>query len=150
MRKVILLGLVLTVALSGCSATTTSANGPSTFKTTGSISVPSGADPRYVGTPCSGFRGVDDQPIAGNYSDIKTGAQVVVKDGSGKTIALSTLDAGTLAQASGSATLVCRSSFALKGLPNAKFYSIHIGNSTRSDVQFTESEMKAGPAISLG
>ena len=112
--------------------------------------MPSGAwDSRYTGTACDGFRGLSDRKIEGNYDDVAPGAQVVVKDESGKTIAVTTLDAGTIAQSSAGDTMVCRSTFALKGLPVADFYSIHIGDSTRSDAQFTKSDMRAGPQIDL-
>lgn len=151
MRKMVLLGLAAALALSGCSATPKSEAKSPTFDTTGSVSVPSGAwDSRYAGQPCDGFRGISDRPIDGNYDDIGPGTQVVVKNESGKTISVTMLDAGTITEPGTGTTLVCTSSFTLTGLPDSKFYSIHVGGPMRSDVQFTKSEMKAGPAMSAG
>jgi hypothetical protein len=111
------------------------------------VTVPSGADARYEGQPCDDFRGVSDRPVEG-FDDLATGAQVVVKDASGTVIATSELESGVLVAAGDS--LGCEYSFTLTDLPDGSFYGIHVGDSTRSDVQFGKAEMQAGPTISLG
>lgn len=150
MRKI---GFVLlafaSLGLAACSSTAVSDAPSGLFDTSGSISVPSGADSRYEGQPCDSFRGVDDRPVEGNFDAIVSGAQVVVTDESGKTIGVSTLKAGELVMGESGATLDCRFPFELSDLPDAEFYGIQVGGSA-GDVQFTKSAMEAGPTISLG
>ena len=145
---VLALALALALALSGCAATP---KAELAFDATGAITVPSGAwDSRYVGSACDGFRGIVDRPIGGDYSDIATGVQVVVKNEAGKTIAVGKLDVGNITDPRELHKMTCTSSFTLTGLLAAKFYSVHVGNSSREDVQFSKAEMKAGPSITLG
>ena len=146
MQKLGAVALALVLALSGC-ASASSAGDSGFFEATGTVSVPSGADARYLNQPCDSFRGVSDRPVGGNFDDVTKGAQVVVKDESGTTIGVTALEAGTLT-ADGE-SLACSYPFSVAGLPDAEFYAVHVGGSNRQDLQFTKSEMVAGPAIAL-
>jgi hypothetical protein len=144
------IGLVVIVGLSGCAASSSATPaGPKTFDATGSVSVPTGADSRYVGEPCDQFRGVDDRKLQGNYDDVKAGGQVVVKDSAGKTVALGKLDAGKLVQVGATKNVACRYPFKVTGIPGGKFFAIHVGNSSRDDASFTEAQLKAGADVSI-
>lgn len=130
------------LALAGCSTSAAAKPAPAkpkTFSSKGSITVPNGdySAPGNDGSFCGGMPG---------YGDIVGGAQVVVKDESGKTLAVAPLEAGVTDSTSG-VVIKCRYDFELKGLPNAKFYSVHVGNQARGDVQFSKSDMKSGPAL---
>lgn len=149
MRKIgFILLAVTSLALPACSSTVES-DASGSLDTSGSISVPTGADSRYEGQPCDSFRGVSDRPVEGNFDHIEAGAQVVVTDASGTTIGVSTLQAGELVMAKSGDALDCVFPFALNDLPDGEFYGIEVGG-TGGVVQFTKSEMKAGPTISLG
>lgn len=151
MKRLLIVLMIATLALTGCSAPTDSA--AEAVDVTGTVTVPSGAEKRYEGTECDGFRGISDAEVVG-FDDISTGGQVVVKDESGTIIATGTLASGTLVRSSSWSEqsirgLACEYSFTLSGLPDASFYGIHVGDSTRGDVQFSRDEMRAGPSISL-
>lgn len=141
MRGIVIVGL-LVLTLSGCATAT-----PSTFSTTGAITVPSGADERYDGQPCDSFRGVSDKKLSQDFSDIAAGAQVIVKDESGATVAISTLEPGTLVKDPSGEGLSCKLSFQLTEVPDADFYAIHVGSASRPDAQFTKADMQAGPIV---
>ena len=150
MRKFAFVLLAITsLALTACSSTAESDASSESLDTSGSISVPTGADSRYEGQPCDSFRGVSDRPVEGNFDHIVAGAQVVVTDASGTTIGVSTLQAGELVMAKSGDALDCLFPFDLSDLPDAEFYGVEVGG-TGGGVQFTKSEMQAGPSISLG
>lgn len=138
------------VGLTSCAAASPAKPAvPKTFDATGSVSVPSGADSRYVDQPCDQFRGVDDRKLQGNYDDVQAGGQVVVKNSAGKTVALAKLEAGKLVQVGSTKNVACRYPFKVTGIPAGKFFAIHVGNSSRDDASFTEAQMKAGADVSI-
>ncbi len=140
-RLALLTTVPLVLALSACAPS-------GWFDAVGSVTVPTGADARYVGLPCDDFRGVDDAPIDGDFSDIGEGTQIVIEDQSGETIALGALEAGTLVDGGGD-TLLCSYPFTLTKVPETAFYSILVGDGSRGGVQFTQEQMQNGPAIAL-
>lgn len=141
------LALVLGFAVAGCAAAEEPMATATAFDVTGAVVVPSGADERYVGTPCDGFRGVSDRKLEDSYDDIAAGSQVVVSDESGKKVGVTTLDEGLIDQLDDGKTMVCRSEFNLGDLPEHDLYSIQVGNSSRTDMTFTLEQMKSGPEI---
>lgn len=153
MKRTLLVAIATAFLLTGCASTASEASSQS-FDATGTVTVPSGAHKQYEGDACDGFRGISDADIEG-FDDIATGAQVVVKDASGTVIATSELQGGVLVRgASWSENsirgMACSYSFTLTDLPDGSFYGIHVGDSTRSDVQFSKAEMQAGPTLSFG
>lgn len=80
----------------------------------------------------------------GGYSDITSGATVVVADAAGKTLALGDLLVSKLADSS-----TCIFGFTVDGVPaGKKFYGIEVSH--RGFVQFSEAQLKGAPALSLG
>lgn len=143
MNRLTLLLVAASLTLTGCA---TSTDTPAElFDVAGTVTAPSGAQVEYVGLACDMFRGMDDNPVEGNYDDITTGAQVTAVDENGTTVAVGKLGDGVLEE-SGEA-LVCSYGFTLTELPDTSFYGIRVGGSTRGDVQFTKAEMQSGPSI---
>lgn len=82
----------------------------------------------------------------GGYSDLGDGAQVTVKDGAGKVLAVGSLETGT-----GSTKLVdydsymstyagyCSHNFTISTVPDAAFYNVEIGH--RGGLNYSKAEM---------
>jgi hypothetical protein len=79
----------------------------------------------------------------GGYDDMSADAQVTIYDGSGKTIAVTQLDAGT----DTGGTTSCLFDFEVK-VPHSTYYAIEVSH--RGKVTFTEAEMRNRPALTLG
>ncbi|GAA4155983.1 hypothetical protein GCM10022286_05710 [Gryllotalpicola daejeonensis] len=84
---------------------------------------------------------------APGYTDISSGAQVVVKNEHGSVILTSTLGDGAYM---GSDLGHCKFSFALDDLPLAKIYQIHVGNSFRGVIDYTPDQIEANPNFAIG
>ena len=97
-------------------------------------------DGEDAGASCHGQSG---------YDDIDEGAQVVIKDGDSKRIAVGSLGAGTLMTSITDAeTPRCEFTFKVKDVPDkGSIYTIAIGN--RDDYTFKKSEASS-LALSLG
>jgi hypothetical protein len=107
--------------------------GTDNFNVYGSLQLNGSDGISHSGTVCQGTDG---------YDDIQVGAEVVVSDDSGKTLAIGDLTTSTY---DGS----CSFTFAVKGVPTGKkFYGVEVTH--RGDVQFTEQQLKAGPTLTLG
>jgi len=89
---------------------------------------------RFSGTSCEG---------SGGFSDIHTGAQVTVTDQSGKTVGISELQQGSYAAGNN-----CAFPFQVKVPSGLKFYGVAVTH--RGTVQYSETQMRSGPALSLG
>ncbi len=151
MKKALIVVAVTATLLSGCS--TAAEPGAASIGSSGTVTVPSGAHKQYEGTDCEGFRGISDAKVDG-FKDISAGTQVVVTDASGTVVGTSTLGGGTLIRASDWSEqsirgLACSYTFTFTDLPDGTFYGIHVGDSTRGDVQFSKAEMQAGPTITI-
>lgn len=142
-------------ALTACAATPAAKPTPTPkpFSATGTISVPmdiSASLPLQNGKPTIGNPCIPK----GGYSDIDGGAQVIVSDGSGETVAVGELDEGGLQNGpSGSAFYqsVCEYPFTVDDVPaRVKFYSVHIGNTNRGEQTYTAAQLKSGIALTLG
>jgi hypothetical protein len=77
------------------------------------------------------------------YSDIGPGAQVVISDPSGKTLAYADLGDGSSQQ------LTCTFSFTVPKVPSGK-QSYGVTISHRGTLHYTEAELKAGVALTIG
>jgi len=82
----------------------------------------------------------------GGYDDLAPGAQVVLTDASNRTLAIGSVGYGT-GSVLGDKT--CTLPFEVDKVPaGKKFYGLQIGH--RSAVQYTEAEIKDGPALTIG
>lgn len=94
------------------------------------MSVPWDANPERVGKPCV---------AGGGYADIN-GAQVVVTDPAGKTIATSQLpSSGILRDANG---FMCEFAFSVDVPGGHDFYGIEVSH--RGRLQYSEGQLKSG------
>ncbi|MBF4613731.1 hypothetical protein [Curtobacterium sp. VKM Ac-1376] len=99
-----------------------------------------------VGNPCV--------PQAG-YDDIAAGAQVVISDTDGETLAVGELRDGYLQDGPGGSAFfqsVCEYPFIVSRIPQGeKFYAVHIGNTNRGERNYTQAQLEAGEiALSIG
>jgi hypothetical protein len=132
--------LAAVLALAGCSGTPAAkpTPTPTAFTAEGSVSV-------------QGFSetGSDDELCVAleNYDDIAFGAQVVISDAAGKTVALGTLESGSFEDAGNQ----CVFPFNIPDVPlGEKFYGVHVGNDNRGVVQYTRTDLETGATISIG
>jgi hypothetical protein len=145
---------LVALALAGCAvdgqigASPTPA--PEPFATSGTISVP-------MDFAAMLQRADADNPppciAKAGYSDIVGGAQVIVANGSGETVAVGALDDGVIAdnQSSTGDAKVCEFSFTASDIPpGSKFYSVHIGNTNRGEQTYTAAQLRDGIALSIG
>lgn len=80
----------------------------------------------------------------GGYSDIAEGTSVTITDGSDRTIALTHLEKGIYIDG----VPGCMFGFQVKVPANLNFYGIQVSH--RGNVQFSKSDMKSGPGVTLG
>lgn len=92
---------------------------------TGDLSLSVASD-LAVGATCDG---------SGGYSDIAGGTQVVLEDGSGSTLATTTLSDGAYDGTS------CVFHFDLLNVPKKAFYALRMGNASRGDQRYSYSDM---------
>jgi len=119
---------------------------PATFDVTGAMSVVpdyerlwqeagGGFEAKVDGRPCHGAAGL---------SDISVGAQVTVRNGDDKVIAIGQLGDGvarTVDRTSKSGAAICSFSLAVSGVPEgSSFYSVEVAH--RGPVQFTSAAMR--------
>jgi hypothetical protein len=79
----------------------------------------------------------------GGYTDIKTGAQVVIKDAAGKVLATTTLGVGT-----GTGSAACTFPFHADVPAGSDFYGVELGR--RGVVQFTAGQLAEGVHLTIG
>lgn len=94
---------------------------------------------------------------ADGYDDIRTGAQVAVRDAAGKVLAIGTLEPGTVAELYGEDALPallgyaskCNFEFTVKGVPDGQqIYSVEVAH--RGAVQYQRAQLDAVLALTLG
>ena len=74
----------------------------------------------------------------GGYSDIQSGLKVVVKNGSGRILGISSLGSD---QYSGKYSgVVCEFPFEVTDLPSSKFYSVEVGR--RGSMEYTKEQLE--------
>lgn len=119
--------------------TATSTEPASSFAVYGSLEM-SIADTTYdsTGRTCAGD---------GGYDDIRAGAQVVVTDADGGTVALGELSQGRMDGSAPYAT--CQWRFTVADVPaGAGFYGVEVTH--RGEMTFTEQELRSPISLSLG
>lgn len=90
-----------------------------------------------------GLAGFCDRGMVG-YEDITEGAQVVIADSSGKTLAIGSLEGGRRV-----ASTACSFTFTIKGVPDGEaFYGISVAH--RGAVQFTRADLDKPIRLSVG
>lgn len=78
---------------------------------------------------------------SGGYSDIAGGGKVTVRSGGGKILALGQIKTGQPGSSTaGGYYVVCHLTFKVKKVPDAKFYSVEIGN--RDPLNYSLADMK--------
>lgn len=143
------LSVVAIALVSACSsaapnddASPSGASSQSGITATGFIAVRSkglDAEERFDGGPCTALSG---------YEDIAQGADVVVRDSEGKTVALGALRGGSLTGVE-QVDIFCRFGFAIPDIPAGQgFYTFEVGN--REPKQLTESELGSPLMLQLG
>lgn len=160
-------GVIAGVALVGCaagatevdavasttpSATVVASPTPDAFTANGTISLPidepatqaltgGGA---YIGGPCG---------VAAGYSDIRTGADVVISDAAGVKIAVGHLEAGTAEQGPTDAVADgrCIFTFHVSDVPGTSaLYSVHVGNTFRGEATYNKHDLYQGVTLAIG
>lgn len=86
----------------------------------------------------------------GGYDDVRSGAQVVITDPAGKTVALGKLDQGVLdGTVPGRTADLCKFTFAVTGVPTGHgFYGVEVAH--RGRVQYPEQQLFAALSLTLG
>jgi hypothetical protein len=111
-------GLALLGVATACGGGSSGPKAPSTFTVTGSL----GVEPLFTLHAVQGGHCVSGD----RFSDVAEGDQIKVVDGSGNTLAIGSLDAGTL-----DSTLItghCTYDFAIPSVPPGKaFYQLVVG-----------------------
>jgi hypothetical protein len=124
-RKPLFIAVVGVVIVVGAIALTLIMRGGSSSHTINGTLTLTDSDFNWsVGKACTG---------SGGYSDISEGADVTVKNESGRIIANATLEAGT------GAAGPCLFPFHVKGVPDAKFYAIEISH--RGELRYSKDEL---------
>jgi len=138
------------VCLTACSASPASSDGQSSLSGVhGSVTVP-----RFVGS--SGLKPIAGDPCTAKagYDDIAAGTQVTVKDASGKTLAFTSLDAGTVSKKDPLNTgmyVYCEFPFTIDKLPASAIYAVSAGGVQRGAVNFEKADVSShGFDISIG
>jgi hypothetical protein len=114
---------------------------PQKFTATGTVTLGKDAkgDPKSIGKPCMA------SPASG-YGDIRKGAQVVVSDSGGKTVAVGTLGAG-VERGGAKIGYSCVFAFSVAGIPVGEgFYGVSIGS--RKAAQYAENVI-SGEKVNL-
>lgn len=123
----IILGVAAVLPLTGCGASSFTAQGTMTLGLEGVTQHAPG------GGECDGY---------GGYDDVTPGAQVVIK-AEGATVGKGELGEGTYDEG------WCRFPFSISEIKGgSKFYSIEVAN--RGSLEYTEEELKSGVSLSLG
>lgn len=138
---------------------------PGTISVSGSVSVP----PALAVLPNGEWAGMNDELLVNggkcesseSYSDITSGGQVTLKDGAGEIVAIGKLVEGVQDLGGRSLTAVqfffeadefpiCKFTFQLDVPAGKDFYSLSIGDPTRSQFSYTEAELSQAVNITLG
>lgn len=126
------------IAILGIGLSQFAKSNPAKFTVVGTIALSDTSDPPSIQSTGSGCAGT------GGYSDIAAGTEVVIADGSGATLAIGNVLVTTLISAN-----QCDLAFSVTGVPSGKsFYGVTVSH--RGTIQFTEAQLKAGPALTIG
>jgi hypothetical protein len=144
--------LVLTLALTGCGnqkpapAAAPPSPTPAAFTVSGVLNIQQWPVGWQIGADCQGAA-----LSTRGYPDLVTGAQVVVTDAGGKTIAVGQLEGGSVATdpATGEPFKVCGMRFTVPRVPKGQgFYGLEVAH--RGRVQFDEAKMSDKVTLTVG
>jgi hypothetical protein len=124
---------------------------PQTFVLAGDVSTP--ASFTYVAPGDTGHVIGHQCASATNFEDIAVAAEVDVSDAGGKTIGLTTLQAGVLVAGDDPTTIIgatCVYKFSVKVPASSAFYGVHVGNVARGVVKYDRAKAKSGVSITVG
>jgi len=152
-------GIAVVVLLAGCSSSTTGSHtsggssasvaAPTTLTVSGSLALRGRID--FIGTG-NGDILIDAQGNCqgeGGFNDIKAGAQVVVSDASGKTLALGSLAPGMYDTNATGIDIPCTFPFTVTGVPSGQsFYGVEIEH--RGKQQYTAAQLASPVTLTLG
>lgn len=149
-RRTALLAVGVALVLAGCSSgSTPTTTSRSTSKTTAhaSSTIAMRGTLQFLAIyPGMSMIGTDSCTGMNGYNDITEGAEVVVSDDSGATLAITNLGPGV----PGKAFIFegCKFAFTASVPSGHRFYGITVSH--RGTVKFTEQQMTVGPALHLG
>jgi hypothetical protein len=147
---------------SGCSLIA-DLTAPETISITGSVYVV----PAFAVLPDGEWAGLNNDPLVNGggcesgsgYTDIASGGQVTMTSGSGEIVAIGNLGSGVQDLGGRSLTAfdffnqplpICKYAFQLDVPGGEDFYSLSLGNSSRGQLSYTETELSQGIIITLG
>jgi len=162
MKAAILVAVVSVLTLAGCSssshgataghssAATAVASSPSTFSVSGEVtlygSISTGVDAMTSGAPCMGI--TNPSMPSEDYEDVVEGAPITVTDGSGATVGVGQLGAGTMSTVNPPDARVCSFSYSVDGITAGRgFYRMTVGD--HSTQTYPEAEFKSLPSLAL-
>lgn len=121
--------------------TTASVGTPTVFRVAGTITVrASNASDDSDGGDCYATDG---------YDDIRSGAQVTVKDETGTVIALGSVDPGHVLESSSYGAMTCIFGFHAGDVPeNKAFYTIEVSH--RGELRYTRGDLAQALTLTLG
>lgn len=144
--------LGILASLCGCSgqaAAPPTSTAPTTFTASGTVDVPLNLqEAMKSGTPS---QGQVCTPKA-SYDDV-TAEKVQIEDAKGEVVGLGSVGNGTLQPQEGNTMVLfarCRLTFEVADVPDGRFFTVHVGDSSRQSSQFTKAELEAGASMSLG
>lgn len=138
--------IAVTMTLAGGDEPTTQTSAPATFRVTGYLSLDSPGN--FV------WESVQNPVCAGTdgFDDVRTGAQVVVTDAGGATVAVGTLGEGLASYQTvngESLAISCKFSFAIPDVPAGKgFYGVAVTH--RGSMQYQEAQLREALQLTLG
>ena len=150
-------GIAVVFVLAGCSSSTTGSHtsgtssqvAASTLTVTGSLALRGRID--FIGTG-SGDILIDAQGDCqgeAGFNDITAGAQVVVSDATGKTVALGSLAGGMYDKNATGIDIPCTFPFTVTGVPSGQsFYGVEIEH--RGKQQYTAAQLASPVTLTLG
>lgn len=146
MRRPIL-AVVVATALAGCggggsgeSEEDAAATGPSTQTIQGELQLTGGVHELFDIGESDEFACAP--PSDSGYSDIQEGAQVVVRDGEGSTLATSSLEEGRAYGTQSEAFQgPCVFSFEVRDVPESDFYTIEVSH--RGEITYSREELES-------
>ena len=132
LRTAFLVTVTLTLLFAGCRNQTHTVTGTLTLASNGTRPIDQLAMSGKVIEAC------DYSDLGRENSDIYTGAQITLKNASGKLIAKGTLQGGTIVSLNGMGG--CEFVFVLQDVPKTEFYTVDLG--TRKGISYSLKDMQ--------
>jgi hypothetical protein len=133
--KLKIFALAIALPLLGCTPKPETLSGDLILPATSSSNISGFATREKFGEKCTGF----DATGKNELEPIKNGAQIQVKDASGKLVATGTLGEGKMVDLTGLGA--CQLSFSVANVPASNFYTIEVGN--QKGLSYSLQDLKA-------